>query len=440
MKKKVILLSMLLLGLFIPVFSQVTYSTAYMYGDLNSDLKVNSTDYALLKKYILGEISAFPESTPIKSADLNGDGSANSTDYSILKRFILGLIDKFPVESMSPTSTPEPTPDTGIPEVRYIGRFDFSDFAGPKFAWSGSTITANFDGTEAKATIKSQGDNWFNIIVDGVVKTPINVNNTTKTITLASGLTSGKHTVTVFKRTEAQVGVAQFLGFDFGSGKLLAPPPEAARKIEYIGDSITCAYGNEGTDRNQPFTPPNQNAYLSFASLTARNLNADQITVAYSGKGVFRNYGGNMQEVMPVLYPRTIPQDPNTIWDYKSWIPDVVVINLGTNDFSTDAPSETSFVNAYKGLVCRVRSQYPDAHIFCTMGPMLWGDSIPTCRGYLTKVVDSFKSGGDSSVHFFEYPQQLEQDGYGEDWHPSIKTHQKMSDLLTNAIKETLDW
>ncbi|NLD46374.1 MAG: acetyl xylan esterase [Clostridiaceae bacterium] len=437
MRRK-LLVPLLLLSLIITVLCISVYAEPVRYGDLNGDEKVNSTDYVLLGRYILGKIDVFPASDDTSIADLDRNSKINSTDYTILKRYILGIITEIPIGSIPASPTPT-IPNTGTPGIGYTGRFDFSDSKGPRFAWTASTITANFEGTEVKATIKSQGDNWFNVIIDGVVKTPININNTTKTITLASGLSNGKHNVTLFKRTEAQVGVTQFLGFDFGSGKLLAPPPEAERKIEFIGDSITCAYGNEGTDKSQPFTPPNENSYMSYASITCRALNADQICVSYSGKGVVSNYGGNTNELMPFLYPRIMPQE-STTWDYSKWTPDVVVINLGTNDFSVSAPGESSFVNAYKDLVKKVRSQYPDAHIFCTMGPMLWGDSITICRGYLNKVVDSYNSAGDKKVYFLEYPQQQESDGYGEDWHPSIKTHQKMADLLTSAIKEKLGW
>lgn len=437
MKRKLLCLS-LILSLLFTAFGVFAYAEPVKHGDLNGDGKINSTDYVLLRRFILGMIDVFPASDDTSIADLDLNSKINSTDYSILKRYILGLITVIPIGSTPASPTPT-IPVSETPGIKYLGRFDFSDPAGPRFAWTASTISANFEGTEVKATIKSQGDNWFNVIIDGEVKTPVNVNNTTKTITLASGLPNGKHNVTLFKRTEAQVGIAQFLGFDFGSGKLLAPPPDAERKIEFIGDSITCAYGNEGNDRYQSFTAPNENAYMSYASITCRALNADQICVAYSGKGVVSNYGGNTNELMPYLYPRIMPQE-STTWDYSKWIPDVVVINLGTNDFSVSAPSETSFVNAYKDLVKKVRSQYPDAHIFCTMGPMLWGDSIAICRGYLNKVVDSYNSAGDKKVYFLEYPQQQESDGYGEDWHPSIKTHQKMADLLTSAIKEKLGW
>ncbi|WP_298845767.1 hypothetical protein [Clostridium sp.] len=53
--------------------------------------------------------------------------------------------------------------------VRYIGRFDYSDASGPKFAWSASTMYAKFYGRSVSAKLRSFGDNYFLIIIDGKV-------------------------------------------------------------------------------------------------------------------------------------------------------------------------------------------------------------------------------------------------------------------------------
>lgn len=69
-----------------------------MYGDLNGDSEVNSTDLTILKRYILKTISDFPYPNGKLAADLNGDGDINSTDLTLMKRYILKVIEKFPVE------------------------------------------------------------------------------------------------------------------------------------------------------------------------------------------------------------------------------------------------------------------------------------------------------------------------------------------------------
>jgi|LSQX01.1.fsa_nt_gb endoglucanase len=82
---------------FRPVNAQETpFNPSIKYGDLNSDGAVNSTDYANMKRYLLGIPLSFDIDQRV--ADVNGDGSVNSTDYSVMKRYLLGVIGKFPAE------------------------------------------------------------------------------------------------------------------------------------------------------------------------------------------------------------------------------------------------------------------------------------------------------------------------------------------------------
>jgi len=64
-------------------------------GDLNYDGKVNSTDYLVLKRYLLGTIDKESDPNFLKAADLNRDGRVNSTDMSLMKRYLLGIITSF---------------------------------------------------------------------------------------------------------------------------------------------------------------------------------------------------------------------------------------------------------------------------------------------------------------------------------------------------------
>lgn len=399
-------------------------STTTVYGDLDGNGEVNSIDSTLMRRYLVDIIDVFPDDDGEVAADVNGDSQINSIDYILMKRFILGKIDKFPVDN------------TGI---LYNGRFNFSDTQGPKCAWSGSNVELNFYGTQVSVTLKSTGENWFQAFVDGNAFTPFSVNSATSTVTLVSGLEDGTHKLVLWKRTEASQGEVQFLGFDFGQGKLLASPLPLERKIEYIGDSITCGYGNEGTSAEQSFTPKNENSYLSYAAITARSLNASANIIAWSGIGVAMNYGGQTGPLMSERYPLTLPYS-EVQWNFRNYIPKVVVINLGTNDFSNTDLDKTEFITAYNDLVTTVRMNYPNSHIFCTVGPMLYGTNLELCRSYINEVVNGFNSNGDPKVYYLEYPTQSSSDGYGEDWHPSLITHQKMADKLTSGIKDKLGW
>ncbi|KNY27194.1 lipolytic protein G-D-S-L family [Pseudobacteroides cellulosolvens ATCC 35603 = DSM 2933] len=407
-------------------------------GDIDASGVINMSDIILMA----GSFNAVKEDSKYnESCDFNLNGAINMEDVLFVAKRFGNTSENYPAAKLvmtTPSATPTPSSPSGTPGIRYDGRFDFTNPQSPKFAWTGSSIVANFSGTEVSATLKSTGENWFQAIVDGKVMTPFMVNSQS-TVKLASGLTNGEHQIVLWKRTEASQGEVQFLGFNFGSGKLLAPPPAPERKIEFIGDSITCAYGNEGTSKDQPFTPKNENSYLSYAAITARSLNASANFIAWSGIGITMNYGGAGGQLIQDRYLMTLPQS-GVQWDFKKYIPHAVVINIGTNDFSTVTPDKTKFINNYKALISKIRTNYPDAHIFCTIGPMMWGSGLESCKSYVTDVVNDFKSKGDLKVYMMEYPQQSETNGYGEDWHPSLKTHQLMADQLTKEIKTKLGW
>jgi lysophospholipase L1-like esterase len=328
----------------------------------------------------------------------------------------------------------------GTPAVRFVGRMDHSDAAGPKFAWSGCGMIARFKGTSVG--VKLNGGQEYAVVVDGAARPKLVPGSGTTSV--VTGLQPGEHTVELYRRTEANQGESQFLGFEFSDGELLAPPPAPGRRLEVIGDSITCGYGNEGANMDCPFTPQTENNYLAYASIAARSLGAELSTVAWSGKGVVCNHGDaadSCTNPLPTYYDRILPDRANSAFDFSAFQPDAVVINLGTNDFSTDSdPSQTDFEAAYTTFLLHIRGKYPDAYLLLTNGPMLSGTDLTAVRGSIANVVKARNDAGDTKVGSFPIEPQAAADGYGCDWHPSLATHQKMASVLESALKSALGW
>ena len=333
------------------------------------------------------------------------------------------------------------TPDD--PAIQLIGRFDKRDKAGPRCAWPGSSIRVKFTGTQANAVLKDTGGaDWVEAIVDGKPGPGFKIDPAQSVYSICSGLTDGEHTLEIFKRTESNVFNLQLLGIQLEAGKKpLAPPKPSERRIEIIGDSITCGYGNEGKDQNEHFKPDTENNYLSYGPVAARELNADCIQIAWSGKKLAPD------NTIVQLYDLTLPADKTSQWNFSSWIPQAVVINLGTNDFGHGNPDEKMWTGAYTSFIQHIRKNYPQAHIFCSVGSMM-SDNYPqgqnaltTIKGYINKVIADAAAAGDKNVHFLEFtPQNGPADGLGSDWHPSVKTDQKMGTKLAEALKKELGW
>lgn len=334
----------------------------------------------------------------------------------------------------------------GKAAVRYIGRFDFSDARGPKFAWSASTIYAKFYGKSVSAKLRSFGDNYFLIIIDGkVIINSLKLSDgEEKTFLLSSELILGVHEVRIIVRTEYYLGTAQFLGFDFDNGKILPPAPPLKRRIEIIGDSISCGFGNEAFNRDIEYSPKYDNSYLSYGSIAARDLEAEHIIVARSGFGLIRSYDGNKSNVLPDIYSRILPDDDIT-WKFESFIPQVVVINLGTNDFSSGfIPSREEFTLAYINLVNKIHKNYKNAKIICAIGPVIDGNALEVTKDYIKNyVVNKLDKDIDINnkwLYFLEFNPQVESDGYGINGHPSLRTHEIMGKHLAEFIHKILNW
>ena len=347
---------------------------------------------------------------------------------------------------------PAPLPvavPAGEAALHYAGRFDFADPQGPRCAWSGSAVTVRFTGTALQAEVRDAGHDFLQVFVDGKPTSAIELQPASALYPVVSGLSAGEHAVTLVKRTEFHLGVVQFLGFRLDDGGKALPAPAPTRRVEVIGDSISCGYGNEAAGKEERFSPATENGALAYGALAARACGADYVCVAWSGKKLWPNNSilDYYDRILPSLGDNgaILQVPPGTAWDFAAWQPDVVVINLGTNDFGMENPDGAGWTAAYRSLLTRLRAQYPKAAIYCTLGTML-GDMPPerkpasTIRGYLAALAAEFQAAGDPQVRFLDFGTQDPANGYGAGYHPSVKTDHAMADRLAAAWKKDLGW
>lgn len=327
------------------------------------------------------------------------------------------------------------------PKILYTGRVDTRDANGPRFEWSASLVTLRFRGTDLQAKINESGNDYFEVVVDNGAPQVIHPDKGDSVIDLAHGLPNGTHEVRMLKRTEAFVGRVQFTGFALNQGGELLKPRRPAHKIEVIGDSISCGYGNEGANEKEHFRPDTENAYLSYGAIAARAMDAEYVCVAWSGKKLWPD------NTIPELYDRALPNDPASTWNFAQWKPDVVLINLATNDFGPGIPDADKWTAAYKTFVKRVRTNYPKATIYLASGSMMsdaWPPKVhalSTLKDYLTRIQSELKAEGETNVRLIHFdPQNGAVDGLGSDYHPSVKTDAKMAAKFEAALQSDLGW
>ncbi len=326
------------------------------------------------------------------------------------------------------------------PHIHYSGRVAFTDSAAV-LSWSGTSVKINFTGNSVHFRMQDEGDNYFTEVYDGKVIGVIHQPNGNKESVL-DGLTSGPHSLELFKRTEWAMGKTLFYGFKV-DGKILPSPPTKKRKIEIFGNSISCGYAILDTTGQDRGSAPYEDGYNSYAALIARHYDAEFVNTSKSGIGVTVSW---FPLIMPEMYDRLDATDSTSKWDFKKYKPDLVIINLFQNDswivalpdnpqfkarFGTKPPTAEFLINAYSNFVKNVRGKYPMAHIICILGSMDATKAGAPWPGYIEKAVARLN---DKNIYTHIIPYK------GTPGHPSAKEQQAMATDLEGFIDKTIKW
>ncbi|MBR3421297.1 MAG: GDSL family lipase [Ruminococcus sp.] len=283
------------------------------------------------------------------------------------------------------------------------------------------------------------------ILCDGRIIVKKLIEQRSERFDIVSSETPVTKTIRIVKLSECAFSHAEVSPAETDDGAVIAPTADKPLKIEFIGDSITCGYGVDDSNLQSEFSCEAENAMKSYAYIAADLLGADYSLFSYSGYGIISGYSGdgvrNTRELLPPYYEScgfsyssvngTKLQD--IPWDFSTFVPDIIVLNLGTNDnsfcaFHNEAYRE--FEDSYLAFLKVVRRCNPNAHIICSLGIMLT-EPLP----YIENAV---KQLGDSNVSVFRYTMQNGLLGFGSNWHPSEDTQRRAGEELAEYIKSIL--
>jgi lysophospholipase L1-like esterase len=310
-----------------------------------------------------------------------------------------------------------------------------------RYSWPGVYFEAAFTGPSLDIEL-NDSENILNIIIDD--KPPIELIKPGKTTYSLRDLGPGNHTIRLEKITETQNSIAKFEGFFIPKNQTALKIEPAKRSIEFIGDSYTVGYGNISPNRECTTEEvfKTTNTQLAFGPRVAKHFNADYQVNASSGFGIVRNYNGiSPDKSLIKLYPYTL-NDAGEIYSGK-WSPQVIVIGLGTNDFSTALnPNEKwktreelqkDYVNNYVDFVTGLRQKNPTAHFVLMASDGMNGEFAQQ----LERVVAKLKANGDKKLDHIIF-KGLEHGGCH--WHPSAKDDQTLAKLLIDFIESKSVW
>ena len=401
-------------------------------------MAAGSEDYARLLKVFQGKEAA------AVADDINGDGKLNIID---LITFRAGIDEK---------------PDTGTvadgeyravaENVKLTGR----TYDDGKVIWlvqSGSAV--EFDITASEASVVIAGDSAveneekyrprYAVFVDDKLVEDVVMGTKTREVNLLSEKTQKTVRVKIIHLSEANNGAVgvQTVKAVSSAAKPLKPAAKKDLSIEFIGDSITCAYGVEGKSNGDQFMTATENFMKSYAYIAAQKLGADYSAVSYSGHGIISGYSSGSEKetasLVPDYYENIAKSEEYAKpWNFADNKNDVVFINLGTND-DTYIRNDTEnrlpeFEEGYYAFLQKVRKNNPDAYIICTVGTMGCEEVYPA----IENAVKKFSSADDSRIMCYLSATQKPENGYGSDWHPSEITQQMSAYVAADKICEAL--
>ena len=241
---------------------------------------------------------------------------------------------------------------------------------------------------------------------------------------LAQNLQQGEHTVRVLKCTEVKYGSAWLYSLR-SDGEFLAPPPRAERRVELIGDSILSGSESmrESTTTDSKLTE-SENSLASYGAFAADLLDAEVSAVTRSGALIsgYRGYA-SIQDFYD-LYSA----DCDALWDFSLFQPDVIILDLGTNDFLVGAPTDL-ISEKYSEFLAYVRRKNPDSAIFCCAGAM-----VTAVNRTVSAAVEQRNAAGDKNVWYYALPV------IASGGHPREEQHLSNGYQLGAFILQSMGW
>lgn len=301
--------------------------------------------------------------------------------------------------------------------------------------WPGAYFRAAFQGDTVFFRLVS-GDEILHIVVDA--QPSVSLVRPEAGVYQVDGLDRGQHAISVFIATESQGAPNTFGGFAILPNETALKPSERKRQIEFIGDSHTVGYGNLSARRectkDQVWADTNDTK--AFGAMTASHYDADYQINAISGRGIVRNYAGYKGDTLPQAYPYVL-FDKKQAYRRNAWKPQVIVIALGTNDFSTPLnPGEpwktrdelhADYEKAYLQFLKNLRARNSHAYFIVWATDMANGEIETEARS----VVQQRQKLGDNQITFLPV-HGLSFSGC--DWHPSLTDDKVIADKLLNVI------
>ena len=323
--------------------------------------------------------------------------------------------------------------------ITYEGRYATDASGAVRWGFPGVTAHLHFHGPSLKLRAGASAEGLgLDVSVDGAAPTLLELHRGDGDYPVFEGAAAAEHVLVLTRRNESWQGICTIQGFDLGGGEWLAAPELPARKLMFIGDSVTC--GEMTTYAPGQEMHRNSDARASYGMILARRFGAQCHLVSYGGRGIIRDWQGIRDTGnAPQFYELALPDEPTVKWDPARYVPDAIGIQLGTNDFNQGVPDQNEFVNAYVEFIRKVRRDAPNALVFVMDSPIVDDSAAKGPRRtmlhfYLEQIVARVGSPKVILAPVSHYP------GVPGNGHPTGPEHEAMAAELAPVLQRALGW
>ena len=310
-----------------------------------------------------------------------------------------------------------------------------------RLVWAGTGAALRFHGTSVGVHLEGRG--MVEILLDGAPCGLLGPEMPQEPFAVTARDLPGEHLLEIRKRTEPVAGTVTFHGLTL-EGSPLEPFRDEAPALLFLGDSLTCGYGVLAPDGAEGFEAGTEDVFRSFAGVACTELGASFQTSAWSGKGMIENFDRTTTETIPSLWRRCDPFDPTSILEAPP-PPDLVLVNLGTNDVFHHDPDWSAFHDRAVSLAGDLRDVFPGVGILWLDGPALTDTSLRDSRGLPRPLLSRLRSAldtiaaatvvGGPSRRFSLSPCDPAEP-HGADRHPGLQRHRTVGLELAAFLRE----
>ncbi|MFG4003706.1 SGNH/GDSL hydrolase family protein [Flavobacterium aquidurense] len=314
-----------------------------------------------------------------------------------------------------------------------------------------SSVAFNFTGNECSISLQSvdswEHHNYVSLVLDGKYIGKLKIEKGAVQ-SFPIKITSNKkvHTLEVYKTTEAHSGGILFAGT---TAKLTSINAKKKKKIEFIGDSITCGAASDPSDvpcdKGEYFD--HHNGYYAYGPVLSRTIGVDYLMSSVSGIGMYRNWNDENKDeaIMPDVYENLYLTKDNSKPKYDfAFQPDIISIALGTNDFSCgDGKKERlpfnadKYVSNYISFIKMLYKHNPNAQIVITNSPMINGKNAIVFEECLNQVKAAFATDKTHKpIVIFKFKPMTPKGCSG---HPDVSDHKVLANEYGPFLKKLLN-